>query len=149
VFVKYPAVSGAATSAPYTVTHSSGSATVPVNQTANAGTWVSLGSFSFTQANPAKIVLSDNAAGTVVADAVKLVRDNTADAAADAAERKAIDYTYDPNGNLRTITDRSPGAAINNYDITYTHGLGKVAGRPVCPMVSRRRPAPRDRVGPG
>jgi RHS repeat-associated protein len=125
VLVKYPAVSGATTSAPYTVTHSAGTTNTTVNQTTNAGTWVSLGSFSFTQATPAKVVLSDNAAGTVVADAVKLVRDNTADAAADAAERKAIDYAYDPNGNLRTITDNSPGAAIDNYDITYT-GLNQV-----------------------
>ncbi len=125
VLVKYPAVTGATTSAPYTVTHSTGTTNTTVNQTTNAGTWVSLGSFAFTQATPAKITLSDNAAGTVVADAVKLVRDNTADAAADAAERKATDYAYDPNGNLRTITDRSPGAAINNYDITYT-GLNQV-----------------------
>jgi RHS repeat-associated protein len=90
-----------------------------------AGTWVSLGSFSFSPGLGSKIVLSDQANNTVGADAVKLVRDNSTDAAADAAERKAIDYAYDPNGNLRTITDSSPGAAINNYDITYT-GLNQV-----------------------
>jgi RHS repeat-associated protein len=58
----------------------------------------------------------------VVADAVKLVRDNTGEA---DNERKAIDYAYDPNGNLRTITDSSPAAAIDNYDVTYT-GLNQV-----------------------
>jgi hypothetical protein len=49
VFVKYPAVTGAATSAPYAVTHSAGTTPKTVNQTTNAGTWVSLGSFAFTQ----------------------------------------------------------------------------------------------------
>jgi RHS repeat-associated protein len=122
VFVKFPVVSGAATSAPYQVTHSAGTTPKTVNQTTNAGTWVSLGSFAFAQATPAKITLSDNAAGTVVADAVKLVRDNTGEA---DNERKAIDYAYDANGNLRTITDSSPGAAIDNYDVTYT-GLNQV-----------------------
>ncbi len=90
VFVKYPAVTGAATSAAYTVTHSAGTTAKTVNQTQQAGTWVSLGSFTFTQGNAAKVVLSDNAAGgTVLADAVKLVRDNTGEV---DNEAKHLDY---------------------------------------------------------
>jgi RHS repeat-associated protein len=123
VLVKYPGVSGAATSASFAVTHSAGTTTKTVNQTTNGGTWVSLGSFAFTQGNTAKVVLSDNAAGgTVLADAVKLVRDNSGDT---DNERKVLSYVYDPNGNLTTIQDTSPGAAITGYDVTYT-GLNQV-----------------------
>jgi RHS repeat-associated protein len=58
----------------------------------------------------------------VVADAVMLARDNSADA---DNERKDYEYLYDSNGNLTTIQDTSPGAAIDNYDITYT-GLNQL-----------------------
>ena len=123
VFVKYPGVSGAATSAAYAVTHSAGTTNKTVNQTQQAGSWVSLGSFAFAQGNTSKVVLSDNAAGgTVLADGVKLVRDNSGDT---DNERKVVSYLYDPNGNLTTIQDTSPGATIDNYDITYT-GLNQV-----------------------
>jgi RHS repeat-associated protein len=119
VFVRYAA--GPATNAPYTITDGTGTATTkPVDQTQQAGAWVSLGRFPFNAGLGAKIVLSDQANNTVVADAVMLVRDNSADAAADAAERKANEYLYDPNGNLTTINDTSPGAAISTYDITPT-----------------------------
>jgi RHS repeat-associated protein len=124
VFVRYAA--GPATNASYAVTDSTGATTTKlVDQTQQAGTWVSIGSFSFSPGLGSKIVLSDQANNTVVADAVMLVRDNSADAAADAAEQKAYEYLYDSNGNLRTIFDNSPNAAIDNYDITYT-GLNQV-----------------------
>ncbi len=123
VFVKYPAVAGAATSAGYAVTHSGGTTSKTVNQTQQAGAWVSLGSFTFTQGNTSKVTLSDNAAGgTVLADAVKLVRDNLADS---DNESKHLDYGYDPNGNLTSINDTSPDAAIDGYAINYT-GLNQV-----------------------
>jgi RHS repeat-associated protein len=123
VFVKYPAVTGAATSAQFAVTHSAGTTPKTVNQTQQAGTWVSLGSFAFTQGNTARVALSDNAAGgTVLADAVKLVRDNTGEA---DNESKHLDYVYDPNGNLTSIADTSPAAAVDGYQVSYT-GLNQV-----------------------
>jgi YD repeat-containing protein len=77
VFVKYPAVAGAATNASFKVSFSGGSSTVTVDQTQNAGTWVSLGKFAFTQNGTGQNVsLSENPGGTVVVDAVKIVRDN-------------------------------------------------------------------------
>ena len=124
VYVRYPAVSGAASNASYTVNFTGGSASRTVDQTANTGGWVSLGKYAFT-ANGAgqKVTLSDNANGTVVADAVKLVRDNSADT---DNEKKAFTYTYDSNGNLVTIGDSSPGADVDTDVVTYD-GLNQVS----------------------
>ncbi|MFU8854699.1 DNRLRE domain-containing protein [Micromonospora sp. SL1-18] len=117
VFARYPTITGAATNAKYTINHGSGDTVKTVNQTANTGTWVSLGSYSFTEGNTHKVSLSDQATGTVAADAVKLVRDNTGE-----ADNEKADYTYryDPNGNLNTITDTSPHARVDTYNIDYT-----------------------------
>ncbi|WP_262285999.1 DNRLRE domain-containing protein [Micromonospora sp. MA102] len=117
VFARYPQVTGAATDAKYTISHGGGDTPKTVNQTTNTGTWVSLGSYSFTEGNRHKVSLSDQATGTVVADAVKLVRDNTGEA---DNEKHDYRYRYDPNGNLKTITDASPGARVDDYSVVYT-----------------------------
>lgn len=122
VFVRYPQVSGAATDAKYTVNHSGGSVVKTVNQTANTGTWVSLGSYSFAEGNSHRVSLSDQAGGTVVADAVKLVRDNSGVV---DDEKHDYAYKYDPNGNLTTITDASRDARVDTYAVQYT-GLNQV-----------------------
>ncbi|MCO1597713.1 DNRLRE domain-containing protein [Micromonospora sp. RHAY321] len=122
VYARFPTVAGAATDAKYTVTSSAGPAVKTVNQTAGAGTWVSLGSYSFAEGNAQKVTLSDQATGTVVADAVKLVRDNSADV---DNEKHDYSYRYDTNGNLTTITDASPGTRVDTYTVTYT-GLNQV-----------------------
>ncbi|GGN90617.1 hypothetical protein GCM10011579_086680 [Streptomyces albiflavescens] len=97
-YVKFPKVTGAATTAKYTVTYDGGTAdkTVDQNATANQGTWVSLGSFAFKQGNAAKLQLFQNSGGVVVADAVKLVRDTTGDPA--DTEKDNFTYSYDPFG---------------------------------------------------
>lgn len=124
VYVKYPTVSGAASNAPFTVAHSGGSTIKPVDQTTAGGTWVSLGRFAFTAGGPGqKVTLTDNANGTVVADAVKLVRDNGGEA---DNEEKDFAYTYDPNGNLVRVADNSPDARIDAYVTTYDE-LNRVA----------------------
>ncbi|MBG6106099.1 MULTISPECIES: DNRLRE domain-containing protein [Micromonospora] len=118
VYARFPTVSGAATDAKYTVNSSAGPTVKTVNQTAGAGTWVSLGSYSFAEGNAQKVTLSDQATGTVVADAVKLVRDNAADV---DNEKHDYSYRYDANGNLTTITDASPGTRVDSYAVTYTN----------------------------
>ena len=71
VYAEFPQVTGAATNASYTVNYSGGSATQTVDQTKNTGTWVSLGSYAFTQAGAGqKITLAQNAGGAVTADAI-------------------------------------------------------------------------------
>jgi RHS repeat-associated protein len=123
VAVWYPAVAGAATNATYKVTHSGGTTDKPVDQTKNAGTWVSLGKYTFTAGNAAKITLGQNAGGAVVADAVRLVRDNAGET---DNEFHDFAYAYDPNGNLTKITDNSPGRRVDSYAVGYTE-LNQVA----------------------
>ncbi|MER6919120.1 DNRLRE domain-containing protein [Streptomyces spiralis] len=124
LYARYPQVSGASTAAVYTLHHDDGSTTTStVDQTKNAGTWVSLGSAAFKQGNASSISLAQNASGTVAADAVKLVRDNSADT---DNEKHDFSYTYDPNGNLTQIGDSSPGAAVDTYGIDY-NGINEVA----------------------
>jgi len=114
VLVRYAA--GPATDARYTVHHSGGTTAVTVDQSRRAGEWVSLGSFTFAEGNTHRVTLSDAANATVVADAVKLVRDNSGDT---DTERKTFAYAYDVNGNLLSLDDSSPGAAVGRYAMTY------------------------------
>ncbi|ORT59515.1 DNRLRE domain-containing protein [Streptomyces sp. CB03238] len=116
VFVRHGDVTGAATNAPYQITHASGSVTKPVNQTQRKGEWVSLGSYSFTESGTQKITLTDAADGTVVADGVKLVRSNAGDV---DNEKKDFTYRYDVNGLLSEVKDLSPGAKADAYTMTY------------------------------
>ncbi|WP_370265416.1 DNRLRE domain-containing protein [Streptomyces sp. V4I8] len=122
VYVKYPQVSGAATSAKYTITHASGATDKTISQATGAGTWIPLGSHTFTQGNSAKLQLFQNSGGAVVADGVKLVRDNSGDT---DNEKHTFTYAYDLNGNLASIDDTSSGARIDAYTLTYT-GLNQV-----------------------
>ncbi|MFI7440573.1 DNRLRE domain-containing protein [Nonomuraea indica] len=117
LYAQYPA-GATATNAKYTVTHDGGTADVTIDQTKNPGTWIELGTYTFTAGNTGSVKLTDDANGTVVADAVKLVRDNAGDT---DTETKDFTYTYDPNANLTKIEDRSPTAKIDLWDITYTN----------------------------
>ncbi|MFC5637031.1 DNRLRE domain-containing protein [Streptomyces bullii] len=119
-YVKFPKVTGAATTAKYTLTHGTGTVdkTIDQNATANQDTWVALGSYSFKQGNAAKLQLFQNSGGVVVADGVKLVRDTSGDPA--DTEKNDFAYSYDLNGNLTQIDDTSSTAKIDAYAITYT-----------------------------
>jgi RHS repeat-associated protein len=122
VYVKYPVVSGAATKASFTVNYSSGTgtatATATVDQTQNNNNgWVSLGKWAFTQAGQdQQVSLAENSGGTVVAGAVKIVRDNSGDT---NTSNHNYAYTYDANANQTGIADTSPGAPVANYVTAY------------------------------
>ncbi|MEV0353262.1 DNRLRE domain-containing protein [Nonomuraea sp. NPDC050680] len=121
VQVQYP--SGAtATNAKYTVKHQGSQDTVTLDQTKDSGTWVDLGTYTFTAGTAHSVTLTDDANGTVAADAVKLVRDNTGDT---DTEKKDFTYTYDPNANLTLLEDKSPTAKIDRWEIGYT-GLNQI-----------------------
>lgn len=122
-YVKFPKVTGAAAAAKYTVTHSTGTTDVTKDQNLSTGTWVSLGSFTFTQGNAAKLQLFQNSAGVVVADGVKLVRDTSGDT---DTEKKSFAYAYDANANLTSIDDTSSGAKVDAYTVVYD-GLNQVS----------------------
>ncbi|MGW1884250.1 golvesin C-terminal-like domain-containing protein [Streptomyces sp. NPDC001970] len=123
-YVKFPQVSGASKTARYKVTHAGGSTERTVDQSTAAGTWVSVGTYDFTQGNAAKLELFQAADGKVVADGVKLVRDLTGDI---DAEKHHFRYAYDLNDNLSLIDDLSSGAEVDKYTISYT-GLNRVSG---------------------
>jgi RHS repeat-associated protein len=120
VYVKYPVVSGAATNAQYTVSYNGGSqtATVSKDQTQdNGGNWISLGTYALTAgAKNQTVSLAENSGGIVVADAVQIVRDNSADT---NVATHGYGYTYDADGNQIGITDSSHGATVNTYVMAY------------------------------
>ncbi len=132
VAVTYPQVSGAATDAKFELTHGKGGdghggvVTEPaytVNQTTGAGAWKTVGEVELVKGDPVTVTLKPSTTGKVVADAVRLVRDNSADV---DTEARAFAYSYDVNGNLTGINDTSSGARADDYQITYT-GLNQVA----------------------
>ncbi|WP_235437578.1 N-acetylmuramoyl-L-alanine amidase, partial [Micromonospora sp. RV43] len=76
VEVWYPAVAGYNTSTPYIVATTSGNQTVSVNQTANGGTWRSLGTFTLAAGDANKVGVSrwSGSTGYVIADAIRVTR---------------------------------------------------------------------------
>lgn len=132
VAVTYPQVSGAATDAKFELTHGKdgdghgGVVTEPaytVNQTTGAAGWKDVGQVELRKGDPVTVTLKPSATGTVIADGVRLVRDNAAD---NDTEARAFAYSYDVNGNLTGINDTSSGARADDYQVTYT-GLNQVA----------------------
>ncbi|WP_426405359.1 DNRLRE domain-containing protein [Streptomyces sp. R-07] len=122
-YVRFPQVSGAATTAKYKITHSGGATEKTLDQSTGGGAWLSLGSYDFAQGNTAKLELLQNSGGAVVADGVKLVRDTAGET---DTEKHQFRYAYDLNGNLTSIDDTSSGAKIDAYTIAYTE-LNQVA----------------------
>ncbi|MFO1352711.1 MAG: RHS repeat-associated core domain-containing protein [Gammaproteobacteria bacterium] len=95
LYARWVAAASHATNATYTVTHSAGATPVTVNQQQNGGQWNLLGTFNFSS-TAATITLSDQANGTVIADAVKLVS---------TANSSTIQYLYaDQINTPRAIT---------------------------------------------
>jgi RHS repeat-associated protein len=123
VFVRHPKVAGAATDATFTVDHDGGSVAKTVDQSTRSGEWISLGSYPFVEDGPQKVTVTDKANGTVLADAVKLVRDNSGDP---DTEKKDFTNRYDANANLIEVQDNSPGAKIDTYRIAYD-GLNQIS----------------------
>lgn len=123
----WPQVTGAAADAKFTLNHGDGAGTdvnFTANQTAGAGAWNTLGKVTLAKGEKVTVALAASGTGTVVADSVRLVRDNAADT---DAEDKAFAYGYDLNGNLTDITDTSRGTAKNAdaYAMAYD-GLNQI-----------------------
>jgi len=76
VYARWTADPNRATAAPYSVVHSGGTTNVNVNQQANNGAWVSLGTYSFASGSSERVRLScwTGTGSYVVGDAVKLVK---------------------------------------------------------------------------
>jgi RHS repeat-associated protein len=105
----------------YTVVSDTGTDTKTVDQTQQQGQWVSLGSYKFTEGQPRSVTVSDKADGTVVANAVRIVRDGSTDGLAPtAAPQKTFGYAYDATGNLTRLTDSTPDTGVDTYTLGYT-----------------------------
>jgi RHS repeat-associated protein len=72
VFARWVVKPGNTSTARYTVYHSGGATAVAVNQQANGGQWVSLGTFNLAPSQNHRVELSGSATGTVIADAVRI-----------------------------------------------------------------------------
>jgi hypothetical protein len=72
VFARWTSYRTRGTDVPYTVGHKYGSTVVRVNQQVLGGVWFSLGVYSF-DVGAASVMLSDDADGSVCADAIKIV----------------------------------------------------------------------------
>lgn len=122
----WPTTAGAATDATYTLRHGRGdgatSSDYPADQSADAGAWNRLTTVELTKGEPVTVTLKPSATGVVSADAVRLVRDNSADT---DNEHKAFAYAYDLNGNLTTINDTSTDTGVEEYTLGYD-GLNQI-----------------------
>lgn len=117
IFIRYPAVQGAATNATVKVTVGQEVVTVTLDQTQRTGEWINLGRYWFDRGYfVQKVELTDNANGVVSADAVKFVR---YDSSVDDIEFKSVSYAYDANGNLVSILDASSDAVTDEYVLGY------------------------------
>jgi hypothetical protein len=68
----FKSASGQASNASYVINHADGQTAVTVNEASGGGRWVRLGEFAFSGGGDGTVSLSDDADGTVVADAVRL-----------------------------------------------------------------------------
>jgi RHS repeat-associated protein len=103
VLVRQPADASA-----YTVEHNGGASSGKVAPA--RGDWVSLGKFSFSAGQTRQITTTGSA------EAVQLVRDNSADV---DNEKKTFTHTYDVNDNLVSLTDTTPGTPADEFRVTY------------------------------
>lgn len=118
IYVWYPAGVGKGLSG-YSV---DGSDPVYLNQASGGGTWVPLsnpatddGEWALKAGAGQNIVL--RASGdTTVADAVRLVRDNSGDPGQQPVNAA---YTYDLDGNRTDVADTSPNAQFDHYPATF------------------------------
>jgi RHS repeat-associated protein len=76
IYAWWRSVSTRATNAPYTIHHSGGSTTVQVNQKINDARWNLLGTFTMAPGQNHRIVLSNDANGTLAADAIMITPKN-------------------------------------------------------------------------
>ena len=74
VYARWVSYSAYAPDAPYTIHHADGSTTVRVDQRYDGGRWMSLGEFTLQPGQNHRVVLTQDAAANVQADAVRLVR---------------------------------------------------------------------------
>ena len=145
VYARWTAHPNRATNARYTVSHAGGSETVTVNQQANSASWQLLGTYALGAAGSIGVVLSDEANGYVIADAVKVqpvnAAPNTASWTVSLAQAKTYRvyarWTQHPNratdakytvshagGSQTVVVNQEVGGGQWNLLGTYAFGAG-------------------------
>ena len=119
VYARWVADPANATNATYTVFYSGGTTPVSMNQTQNGEKWNLLGTFTLDPSLNPKVELSDQANGTVVADAVMVVPSGT------SADRVTYTPTLGGAGTLDIYAKWSE-SHTRAETVTYTihHGSG-------------------------
>ena len=84
VFARWTGGPNRASNATYVVTGADGPSSVKVDQRAGGADWQSLGTFNFTSGAGQRVVLSDNANGVVIADAIRWLPSGSASTAPQA-----------------------------------------------------------------
>ena len=122
VYARWSAHPNRATDAPYTITHANGTTTVRVNQQQNGGTWHLLG--TFTLDNNSRVTLTDQADGYVIADAIALQNQDTANGNT-ATWSALVDTagTYELQARWSAHPNRATDAP---YTISHAHGTTTV-----------------------
>jgi hypothetical protein len=124
LYARWTAHSNRATNAVYTVHHHGGTTQVEVDQTVNGGSWQPLGEFTLSADGHNRVVLTDQANGYVIADAVKFVPENAQDNRAvwkpvlQAEERLAVYAKWTAHENR---------ASNAQYKIWHAEGVSTVS----------------------
>ncbi|WP_405735537.1 exo-alpha-sialidase [Streptomyces sp. NBC_01537] len=144
----FRAQSGQASNASYVINHADGQTTVPVNETSGGGRWVVLGEYTFSGGGDGTIELSDDADGTVIADAVRLAyrgavtdNDSTGYTAVSGTWNAGATVTGFQGQNYRThaagtgtsvVRWQSPVRASGGYDVSvwYTAHTNRASNAP-------------------
>lgn len=154
VYAWWTAGTNRATNTPVSVVHAAGTANLTVDQTANGGKWVLLGTYSFNAGTAGSITLSNTGTtGYVIADAVKLVDVTPAEVVMDDADASGVTITgawtsstFDPNyygtdylhdGNTGkgaksvTFTPTLPVAGSYEVFARWTAGSNRASNTPI------------------
>ena len=110
VYARWVAASTNASNAPFTVKYSGGSKATSVSQQSNGGKWMLLGSYAFTAGTAGSVTLTDNANGTVIADAVKLT------ATSGGTTSEVVRYLHSDHLNTPRLATNSTGQVIWRWD---------------------------------
>jgi alpha-L-rhamnosidase len=101
VYAHWTSHANRATNSPYTIYHAKGQETIRVNQEKNGGKWILLGEYDFTSGTSGYVVLTNDADGIVVADAVAF---------------SPVAATLPPGASIDLLED-SFDTAENTYDV--------------------------------
>lgn len=110
VYARWVAASTHASNAPFTVKHSTGSQTLAVNQRTSGGQWYLLGSYAFSAGTAGSVTLTDQANGTVIADAVKLV------ATSGGTTSEVVRYLHTDHLNTLRLATNAGGVKIWSWE---------------------------------